>query len=47
MNRKLRQLTEELDGGQIGRREFLRKTAVVTGGTATGLGMLPPTASTG
>src|SRR5687767_12299113 len=40
MDRRLRQLAEQLDGGLIARREFLRKTAVVTGGTAAGLGVL-------
>jgi multiple sugar transport system substrate-binding protein len=34
---KLKELSEQLDAGLVGRREFLRKAAVVTGGTAAGL----------
>ena len=37
MDRRLRNLAEQLDAGLIGRREFLRTSAVVTGGTAAGL----------
>jgi multiple sugar transport system substrate-binding protein len=37
MDRKIKDLAEQLDAGLIGRREFLRKTAIVTGGTAAGL----------
>ena len=40
MDQQLRQLAEQLDGGVIARREFLRKAAVVTGSTAAGLGVL-------
>jgi ABC-type glycerol-3-phosphate transport system substrate-binding protein len=37
MDRRLRDLAERLDAGLIARREFLRKAAVITGGTAAGL----------
>jgi ABC-type glycerol-3-phosphate transport system substrate-binding protein len=37
MDRRLRHLAEQLDAGLLARREFLRKAAVVTGGTAAGL----------
>jgi multiple sugar transport system substrate-binding protein len=37
MDTKLKNLAEQLDAGLVGRREFLRKAAVVTGGTAAGL----------
>src|SRR5262245_24403011 len=37
MDRRLRNLAEQLDAGLIGRREFLRTSAVITGGTAPGL----------
>jgi multiple sugar transport system substrate-binding protein len=37
MDTKLKDLAEQLDAGLVGRREFLRKAAVVTGGTAAGL----------
>ena len=40
MDSRLRSLAEQLDANQIARREFLRKAAVVTGGTAAGLGAL-------
>ena len=40
MDRRLRHLAEQLDAGLIARREFLRKSAVITGGTAAGLGVL-------
>ena len=37
MDNRLKDLAEKLDSGLIARREFLRKAAVVTGGTAVGL----------
>ena len=37
MDSRLKDLAEKLDAGLIARREFLRKAAVVTGGTAAGL----------
>jgi len=37
---RLRSLAEKLDGGLIARREFLRRAAIVTGGTAAGLDAL-------
>ena len=37
---RLSGLAAELDGGLIARREFLRKSAVLTGGTAAGLAAL-------
>src|ERR1700675_4470286 len=37
MDTRLKDLAEKLDAGLIARREFLRKAAVVTGGTAVGL----------
>ena len=37
MDNRLKDLAEKLDAGLIARREFLRKAAVVTGGTAVGL----------
>ncbi|MBI2159092.1 MAG: extracellular solute-binding protein [Candidatus Rokubacteria bacterium] len=40
MDQRLRDLTEQLDAGLIARREFLRKAAVITGGTAAGLHVL-------
>jgi multiple sugar transport system substrate-binding protein len=40
MDQRLRHLAEQLDAGLIARREFLRKAAIVTGGTAAGLGAL-------
>ena len=40
MDNRLRDLSEQLAAGLIARREFLRKAAVVTGGTAAGLGVL-------
>jgi len=40
MDARLRHLAEQLDAGLIARREFLRKAAIVTGGTAAGLGVL-------
>ena len=45
MDQRLHDLTEQLDAGLIARREFLRKAAVVTGGTAAGLGALRTLAS--
>ena len=40
MNRSIRQLAEQLDANEISRREFVRKTAVITGGTAVGLSVM-------
>ena len=40
MDSRLKDLAERLGAGLIGRREFLRKAAVVTGGTAEGLTVL-------
>ena len=40
MDRRIRQLAEQLDANQISRREFVRKTAVITGGTAVGLSVM-------
>lgn len=40
MDHRLRDLAERLDAGLIARREFLRKAAVITGGTAAGLDVL-------
>ena len=40
MDSRLRSVAEQLDANQIARREFLRRAAVVTGGTAAGLGVL-------
>ncbi len=45
MDRGLRHLAEQLDAGMIGRREFLRGAAVVTGSTAAGLTVLGKMAS--
>ena len=42
---RLRGLAAELDAGLIARREFLRKSAVLTGGTAAGLAVLRGMAS--
>jgi multiple sugar transport system substrate-binding protein len=42
---RLKTLAAELDGGLIARREFLRKSAVLTGGTAAGLAVLRSMAS--
>ena len=42
---RLRSLAEKLDGGLIARREFLRRAAIVTGGTAAGLDALRSMAS--
>jgi hypothetical protein len=36
-DRRLKELTEQLAGGVIARREFLRTSAVITGGTAAGV----------
>ncbi|MEX2221268.1 MAG: extracellular solute-binding protein [Candidatus Rokuibacteriota bacterium] len=45
MDNRLKNLADQLDAGLIARREFLRKAAVITGGTAAGLhalrGMAP------
>jgi multiple sugar transport system substrate-binding protein len=40
MDRRIRQLAEQLDAHQISRREFVRRTAMITGGTAVGLSIL-------
>ncbi len=40
MDRRIRNLADQLDAGLIARREFLRKSAVITGGTAAGLHVL-------
>jgi multiple sugar transport system substrate-binding protein len=40
MDRAVRRLAEELDANLLSRREFVRRTAVVTGGTAAGLAVL-------
>src|SRR5262247_3069459 len=40
MDSRLKDLAERLDAALIGRREFLRKAAVVTGGSAAGLTVL-------
>ena len=40
MDSRLNDLAAQLDAGLVGRREFLRKAAVVTGGTAAGLKVL-------
>jgi multiple sugar transport system substrate-binding protein len=42
---RLNGLAAELDAGLIARREFLRKSAVITGGTVAGLSVLRGTAS--
>ena len=45
MDSRLKNLAEQLDAGLIARREFLRKAAVITGGTAAGLHVLRGMAS--
>jgi multiple sugar transport system substrate-binding protein len=45
MDRRLKVLAEQLAGGVIARREFLRSAAVITGGTAAGLHVLGKMAS--
>lgn len=45
IDRRLAKLAEELDAGRMARREFLRRAAVVTGGTAAGLATLRSMAS--
>jgi len=40
MDRRLSELADQLAAGVIARREFLRRAAVVTGGTAAGLHVL-------
>src|SRR5206468_13032110 len=37
MDSRLKDLAEKLDAHVIGRREFLRRAAIITGGTAAGL----------
>src|SRR5262249_60572753 len=39
-DRRLIDLAAQLDAGLVGRREFLRKAVVITGGTAAGLTVL-------
>ena len=50
MDSRLKNLADQLDAGLIARREFLKKAAVITGGTAAGLhalrGMAPAQAKT-
>ena len=45
MDQRLRGLAEQLDAGLMSRREFVRRAAVVTGGTAAGLHALRSMAS--
>jgi ABC-type glycerol-3-phosphate transport system substrate-binding protein len=40
MDARLRSLAEQLDANQISRREFMRRAALITGGTAAGLSVL-------
>ena len=40
MDNRLKNLAEQLDAGLMARREFLRKAAVITGGTMAGLDVL-------
>jgi hypothetical protein len=40
MDQRIHSLAEQLDAGLISRREFLRRSTVVTGGTAAGLSVL-------
>jgi len=40
MDNRLKSLAEQLDAGLIARREFLRRAAVITGGTLAGLDVL-------
>src|SRR5499426_1503842 len=40
MDHRLRHLADQLEAGLIARREFLRKSAVITGGTAAGLSLM-------
>lgn len=40
MDRRIRQLAEQLDAGLLSRREFVRQTAIITGSTAAGLHVL-------
>ena len=40
MDSRLRELADQLAAGLMARREFLRKAAIVTGGTAAGLDVL-------
>jgi hypothetical protein len=40
MDSRLKDLADQLAAGLMARREFLRKAAVITGGTAAGLGVL-------
>ena len=45
MDSRLRVLAEQLDAHLISRREFLRRSAVITGGTAAGLHAMQSMAS--
>jgi multiple sugar transport system substrate-binding protein len=45
MDRRLADLADQLVSGLIARRQFLRQAAIVTGGTAAGLGVLRSMAS--
>jgi ABC-type glycerol-3-phosphate transport system substrate-binding protein len=45
LDQRLRSLAEELDAGLIARREFVRRAAIITGGTAAGLHALRSMAS--
>src|SRR5258706_6837384 len=45
MERSLRPLAEQVDAGRMSRREFLRRSAIVTGSTAAGLHVLGSMAS--
>ena len=40
MDKRIRGLAEQLDAGMISRREFLRRVAAITGGTAVGMQVL-------
>jgi len=40
MDRRVRSLAEQVEANQISRREFVRRTAAITGGTAVGLSVL-------
>ena len=40
MDQRIHSLAEQLDAGLISRREFLRRSAIITGGTAAGLHVL-------
>ena len=40
MDSRLRGLAEQLDAHEVSRREFLRRSVLITGGTAAGLHVL-------